>query len=175
MLIFYSYFKYLPRVECSDRKIIISLAPRFENGHSFKSCNDTAIKFVQNASHMWPWKFKKSVTKKPFHREGIDDILIGGTLYLPPPNISIYIGSVKSKPPLFCFTTYLKPPLVNIDIFTRFRKIYGVNTKFGPYLSSGGAYIWMLISEGNSCEWVGGLYLGGLILGGLYLGFTVCN
>ena len=45
-----------------------------KNGHSFKSCNDTAMKFDQNVYEKW----KKSCHQKIFHQEGIDDFLLRG-------------------------------------------------------------------------------------------------
>ena len=62
------------------------------NGHNFKSWNDTAMKFGRNATNVWIWKVKKIGHQKYFHLEVIDDLLLGGTLYLPP-----ILGRVNKK------------------------------------------------------------------------------
>ena len=50
-------------MQCFERKIITLWVPSFENGHSFKSLNDTTMKFNKNAWNIWIWKVKKYVTK----------------------------------------------------------------------------------------------------------------
>ena len=63
---FYSSFKYLPLIQCFDRKIVILWNCTPKNVHNFKSWNDTTRKFSQNASDMWIWKVIKMCHQKLF-------------------------------------------------------------------------------------------------------------
>ena len=46
--------------------------------HSFKSCNDAAMKFDKNASNMLVRKVNKICHQKHFHSKDITDFILGG-------------------------------------------------------------------------------------------------
>ena len=63
---FYNYFNYLPLYSDLTVKASSFEHRPSKNINNFKSWNDTIMKFRQNASNLWIWKWKRYVTTKTF-------------------------------------------------------------------------------------------------------------